>query len=532
MSLKNQITTHFDPSQAQDFNFVTKTTKPITLYVRVWGSDNNSGLLEDEALATIQEALDRIPTFVEHRVVVDIGEGSFSGFVLTSKIIIDHNFHAYPANDQHTYWKYVIEEISGSIIIKGKLGQPLLKSGFVNGTASAGSNVQLEDVNQDWIENDLRGKLLKIDNEYRLIRSNTSTKIILANRFPFSCNGKTYEISEQKTVIRGVCRDNMSTIMISNMLGITCKLQDLKVEADSNRLGLFVTDTEFGDISRIHVMGGVFGIGVQRAEKKLRLYEIYAENANHTNILIIRTNAGIWPARMFAHSGGNGIWIHECRFLEQVDVCSDNCSGHGIKVSSGSYCNFDHVCAVQNEGDGLNVLVADVVNINVIYAVDNKGSGIRVFRTNGIDIDEGTIEHNARYGVEVDENAVGERFSGSCVNMVANLVIQDNSLGGIIGKHSSNLHLTKVIGKNGGYGLQLMDGSKATINGQTSVTGKAGDVTIDDGVTTLSWKNDFPNDGDKKADLNGLCQISKRDSGISLEITAKPREEISEIILL
>ena len=70
--------------------------------------------------------MDKIPVFVDHPVVVDIGEGTFAGFILASKIIIP---------------------VTGCCLlaIKGKFDNPILSSGSVSGTATAGSNIVLGD---------------------------------------------------------------------------------------------------------------------------------------------------------------------------------------------------------------------------------------------------------------------------------------------------------------------------------------------------------------------------------------------------
>ena len=46
-----------------NIGIVSRTVGPITLFIRENGNDANTGTMEDEALATIQTAIDRIPRF-------------------------------------------------------------------------------------------------------------------------------------------------------------------------------------------------------------------------------------------------------------------------------------------------------------------------------------------------------------------------------------------------------------------------------------------------------------------------------------
>lgn len=496
---------------------VTRTTAPLTFYVRAWGSDNNSGLSEEAALATIQEAVDRIPHVIEHKVVVDVGEGTFPGFVLASKWIVDRNWHPYPRNPERTTWYYALDELAGLLVINGKLGSPDLAGGRPAGKATEGSSLHLSDPSQHWQEHALRGKLLHIDEEYRLIRSNTATEIVLAHPMPFrdGCTGKDYTIVEQKTVIRGVSRDGANTALIHTMCGRAYWLRNLRVEAESTNLSaLAVTDSDGGYFEHISTVGGVCGALFQRVGRYLALHDLCATQAADANIHIHRSD-NVWPGRLFAYDGGKtgGILALKCRQLENVYLCSDDAIGSGIYLTCCQYLDLPYVSV--NRANGPGMLIEDVhcTNFSSVFLTDNVGSGLTIHGADWLDLDGGVIENNGGYGIEIDDNSGGNRYSGSCANLLSSrgISVQGNKLGGIIARHDSKVHLSSISGSNGGYGLSLMDGSKATITGTTAITGEAGDATIDEGASTLSWADDFPTDGTKRADLESLCLISRRE---------------------
>ena len=70
-----------------NIGIVSKTVAPITYYVRTSGNNANTGITEDAALATIQAAIDHIPRFVAHEIIIDIGPGTFAGVLMNSRTI-------------------------------------------------------------------------------------------------------------------------------------------------------------------------------------------------------------------------------------------------------------------------------------------------------------------------------------------------------------------------------------------------------------------------------------------------------------
>ncbi len=190
---------------------------------------------------------------------------------------------------------------------------------------------------------------------------------------------------------------------------------------------------------------------------QVRPLDLFAEHASeHGFIFTDGVNLLVYT-RLYAFSGGmnGGIFINAMH-IWTIDACADECAGPGILIWGGL------------EGNG-----------DCIYARNNTGSGLKVFGGQGwLDVDYGALENNGRYGLEVDGYADDDdpssgRGSGSCVNMMANMIIAGNKLGGIIGHQASNIHLGNVRGLNGGFGVSLEHGSKATIDGSTAVTGES-----------------------------------------------------------
>ena len=137
------------------------TSEDLTYYVRSGGDDTDDGLTVGTALATVEEALSRIPRYILHTMVIDIGQGNFDGFDVSSFTII------FP---------------TGSLEIVGELDNPTLTTGTVSGTATGGSTSTLVDSGQSWTVDELRGMLLLVNGEYRKVRENTSDTINMASR--------------------------------------------------------------------------------------------------------------------------------------------------------------------------------------------------------------------------------------------------------------------------------------------------------------------------------------------------------------
>jgi len=431
---------------------VKATTAAITLYVRTTGSDSNEGLTIATALLTIQAAIDKIPEFIRHAVVINIGAGTFTGFYL--------------------YGYHVIEP--GQLTIKGTLGTPTI-SGKTGGTATGGTTRQLVDAAGGWTINALRGMLVLIGSEYRVVRNNTANTINFAGAYAATCSGKTYAIVEQKTIINARHPDVTAGNGIVVFRGFQSSgreeayVQDIEVSGSiSTEPGIWVMYGRNGPVvERVKVDGALYGWGGQEMANYVgKAIDSYFENCAAYGIIVFR--------------------CHEIRDIDRVYVY--NSSYQGIYATTVSYANMGE-----------------------IYIDDCTSHGLMFDTCAYGDVDRSGITGNGGYGVYVDENSSGNVTAFTLLSMTGTHDISNNTSGGIAAKNHSVIGLTDCDGTgNGGFGLTLEVGSYVTVTSATGITGVSGDATIDGG-TALTWATDFATDGDIVVNPYNGCRIERKD---------------------
>lgn len=179
----------------------SETTAAILLNVSATGSDNlGDGSISNPYL-TIQKAVDQLPRFINHEVVISVGAGTFAGFVVDGFLFKS------------------IKDAGGSLTIRGTLQLATLASGLNTGTivsATAGTTSTttwgtFSVTGAGWTTDDLRGRLVQImvgtgAGQIRAIRNNTNANpgvatIVGAWTAP---TGATFQIVESATVINAV----------------------------------------------------------------------------------------------------------------------------------------------------------------------------------------------------------------------------------------------------------------------------------------------------------------------------------------
>jgi hypothetical protein len=417
--------------------------------VRLGGSDTNDGLTVGTALATIQEAINRVPKFIKHQVTIDIGEGSFAGFYIAGFIIAEYvNFY-----------------------IQGTLGNPTLTTGLVSGTATGGSTTQLIDISNDWVDNELRGMLVNVEGTYRQVYSNTNDTINFVGAYGSSVNGKAYEIFEQKTVI-----DSGNGLL-------SYARATLSACAASTTSRMNINNIKFDGGASAAICLYIFGTLGCRCER------LYATGATTTNFVIQDLYAGAS--------------MRDC-------YSTDSYYGFQADRSVGKI-EFDRTFAYNNSNHGY--ICGNNVQIDggAVYAQSNGAAGMKFETVMWVDIDSGIIEDNTGYGIDVDTNDSGNRGGMTFLNAVGNITIQNNTAGGIVGRNRSTINLTNVDGSNGNYGIVLEVDSVALITSATGITGGSGDATINGGNTILAYATHFVSDRDVAVNTFNGCRIERKD---------------------
>lgn len=445
------------------------TVEDITLYVRIvgeGGNDTNDCLTVGSACATPQEAMDRIPKRINHAVAVDIGEGSFgpldvSGFVVA------------PGNE---------------LVVAGTLGDFAPSSGGKQtGTATGGSTTQCVDAAGGWDVNNLRGTLILVNGEWRVVRNNDATTINLVGPLGATCNGKVYAIEEQKTVITGATALTYGPISASH--NVTERndivLRDLKVSTGT--AAVYLAFTHGLRLERMHVNGGTYAFFMQSIVTEARLYDCYAGGVT-AGFYVTKCSGITTMERNYAYNNGTGFNFAAAMFVTGTDFYADASTGNGFYIDGLIYAKLGRV------------------------QLDGNDIGLRIWNTPYVDIDGGTIENSTSHGIVLDENdGASNKLHGSGLNATGTISINGNGGAGILAKNNSVVGLTNVDGTNTTYGLELQSRSYATITAATGITGASGSATINDGTTALVWATHFDDDGDKAVNIDTGCRIERRD---------------------
>jgi len=454
---------------------VTQTTEDVTYYVRIGGDDSNDGLTVGNALATIQAAVTKVPVFISHAVIIDVGAGSFAGADISGFTVRNQ----------------------GTFLLSGNLDTPTI-SGATSGTADSGSTTQLIDAVGGWTVNELIGMLVLINGEYRVVRDNTATVINFIGPYSGAIGTQAYSIVEQKTIINSdgpfgyplsVRNCNASPyVYYTSIFGI----EDLKMTG--NAVANFLLQNSSGiTISRLHSYGAAQVGCYVRSGSALNGFDNFATDATYAGFYF-QGAAGIYRLyRTFGYdNAGRGFNFAYTTVMGAIYfMYADDNTDNGIE-SWGSPLWTD-IGSVQARNNG------------------KSGLHLKLCRGGTVDIDTGAVfEDNGRYGIEAGEWGYSNGVVGASIGARGAITIQNNTLGGIHISRLSNITLTAATGAgNGGYGLVLEDGSTAIITGATAVTGAGGDARI--GTSVLVWATDFASDGDIANNITNGCRMERKD---------------------
>jgi hypothetical protein len=411
------------------------------------GNDSNDGLTVGTALATIQEAVDRVPKRIKHNIVVDIGPGTFTSMYVSA---------------------FIIE--AGSLTVQGDLDSPTLASGTVSGTADGGSTTQLVDLGQVWTADDLIGKLVLVDGEYRVPYDNDGTNIYFQQPFGTSCNGEAYEIVEQKTVLTGTePLLGLGPLVLANNHTKDYHLYIYNLKTTGGSVGFYLDSNQGASVERCYNSGSYYGFFSQEGIGYNRTYCCYSTS-----------------------NGGAGFAGSRDAVRDKVEGNVANNSGMGFYYGMMTGLLALKCNVTINSVTGLWLEGCWFVYCGNCRFTDNSGYGIQTYKTK----------------TASDGYASSGRLSiyGSTTN------ISNNALGGVSAGQGTFLKAGSLIGTgNGGFGLEVFSGAYAVIDSTASITGSSGDATINDGTTVLDWSTDFASDGDIVVNIDNGCRIERKD---------------------
>jgi hypothetical protein len=371
---------------------VGQTTGDITYYVRTTGSDSNDGLSTGTALATLVAALDKIPALIKHKVLIDMGAGTFTGADITGFII-----------DQGQTLGGSINTPDASLIISGTLGQPTLTTGTATGTATSGTTSQLVDTGQAWTTNELRGRLVLVDGNYRVVRDNTDDTIEFCAVYGASTSGKAYEILEQKTILNGnVAGYGYAALAIWDTYAVYRRcliIENIKIDAADAYWGFLAYGVTGFSLSQSWIdkpsgSGGT-GLVLQSIMSEFDAIEIYI-SGNFAEGSIAKYNAGI--LRNF-RAVAKGVSSFGFSFngvsVDDVEIAAIDCGGAG--------CYMAETWPIGN------------LQMNRGYFADNGSHGLQLGSPGALEIANVAGSGNTGYGVYNDSSTRLDIGSGVTV---------------------------------------------------------------------------------------------------------------------
>lgn len=476
------------------------TDRDVTLYVRTGGADTNDGLTVGNALLTIQAAIDKIPKYVEHDIVVDIGPGNFDGFSVAG---------------------FTVPRLMGTLTIKGDLGNPTIV-GNVTGTATSGTERVLIDAGGGWAVNELRGMYMTIAGETRLIRENTGTGVNFAGAFSASVSGKAYEVFERDTIINTASPDNndCQIWITGNNAGReeSLLLQDL--EADGNIYAIFHQYGQGGQYDRV---AGVNATGanilVQSVGGEVKIDNCWSDGnggAATYGIAVVENGGQVRMTGCGDFESDYGFYLFGNGALTQTsDLYSHASQLCGIVIGNYAEVYAEHLLGEDSLGVGIMLINNLIAQIDTLTASNNTGTGFINRATPCTLLGDVNCNNNGGWGIGLSGNSApaNVHLMKATLDMdTATAIIATNTSGGIFADLHCVVILDDTTGINtGSYGVELTAGSLVLITSNTTITGSNDDCTIDEGSHDLDWAVDFPVNGDSIVNLTNLCRVERRD---------------------
>jgi len=456
------------------YTVTPSTYQTTTLYVTATGNDANNGLSAAQALATIQEAVNRIPKYIKHNTIINVGAGTFSPFSLDGFV-----------------------QESGYLQITGTLGAPTLATGTASGTSTGGSTTTLIDATQTWTVNDLVGYLLVVAGEYAVILSNTANTITCVGQFSATTSGKAYTIREQKTVISGQTAYSKTSdgtsinasILIRNSKFNDCFVENIKISPTQNSAyGLYLVDTNRFVFKQNYMNGFTNASSYQ--------YGVYVRNCFDCGFL-----------DNYATNTYYGYATEGCLQIMFVGIyAQSNYTGFVFGQSNLPDC-YRLMATDNTEGftiSGKNTHVY-ILSLN---SSSNTGNGINLY--GNLLLDDAQVMSNS-YGIVIGETT--NNFIGT-LEIIGASSIGNNTNDGIVGYDSAIINARYAGGTgNGGYGVRCKNKNILMLsNGNTTITGASGTYTLDDGDNAAAdWTTNFSSNGDSVYELTTSTLAVRRD---------------------
>jgi hypothetical protein len=470
-----------------------QTTASATYYVRTDGSDSNTclGNTAGTACLTVQGALNKLPQFIKHAIVVNVGAGTFPGFVLKSL------YMSAPA---------------ASLSISGTLGAPTLTTGTVSGTADGGSTVECADSGQAWTVDELRGKLMHVGTDHRIVRSNSATSAFLVGALGATCSGSAYNLVEQKTILN-TDGGNSAVVSVSDVRSYGKEPQwhlwDLKLTPPWTNYGFSLQHGGGGHLERVAVVAGAGGVNTSgfswqdSGGTRVSMFDIYSSGSSGNgielnNVTALESDNNRWYVR---GTSGDGVRFVSSTYLAAGELYIESAGASGFVVNTVSSVYIQNLtvdgapAGAAFLGENIGKFALDNVLIGGVLA----GVFLPGFTGNGyIGAQSGVVEIDTGwYGVVVGQPYIGVGTYTPAPGSVTlkNATISNFSLIGlyVVG---GTVMCYACAGSGNAWGAQVEGAGQLIFNNGSVIEGTTGDMSLNNGTTETSWTTDFPDDGD------------------------------------
>jgi hypothetical protein len=330
-----------------------------TYYVRATGDDANDGLSAGNALATIQEAVNRLPRVVRHALTIDIGEGDFDGAA----------FEGFRVTASST--------AEGRLRVLGALGAPTGVGTPLTGTADSGSTTTLGLSTAAWTVNALKGMLVLSNSEYRTIASNTADTITFQGEFSATTDAKAFSIVESKTNI-----DTIETFASSACIYVAgCStnwrknmvFENLKLSPPASGFaGFMAFETEGLQLKTCQVVGTSGhsnGVLIQSVTGEFSIEDVSVTGPFSAAAFNLVWNSGTCRllrggADTITSSGKGASLQYSTGAIEAIDFTANACSSVGVQIQGCTRAAIDRMVSSNNSSCGIKaencwVIVAD-----------------------------------------------------------------------------------------------------------------------------------------------------------------------------
>jgi len=479
----------------QQKDAVYATGQDFTLYVRTTGDDSNDGLTAATAMATPQAAIDKIPSEVKHVVNINVGPGTFPGFVVSGKHIDNKNGKLFVTGTLGNWEPGPPATVYSSL--SRKFDQSVLTGG-------------------PWFTVDeLKGKLVNIDGTYRRCIANSNITIWYAFLDSIPPLTGAVIIEEEKTFLTPVAGFGIRVEGMLNSNRNNFAIKNFKVDAVGTAYGVFARGSfaiKFQNVSVWYTTPnwayGFWCVGLKSSD----FLECYCDQADSAYLL---DNTLVGVGRFYADHPANthdklGLWAYHGSGGDDISLYFYGVDGIAVKMEGCWKMWIDAVIIETGAGDGLQLIGTDA---EIIYMsiYDIGGDGLVLG---------------------------GETGYGSPANVVLTEAYIDNIRNGVILGPNSTLHLVDYVGAYtavadgwvvgagavltskvgidgdscGGYGLRVNDGGLVMFATDAWFDNNVTGAINLDGTVALTMAADFASDGDSAINAATGSRVARRDS--------------------